>query len=471
MSVYFTEKRIIQKLSDRIPGAILSVLISALILCGTYYNSNLSYIGKWHSEFGNMYKPSDLSNARGIIYCFLKSIPSAFPTAPDGYDKSSVQSAISKYKTTPIADDKKVHIISIMLEAYNDFSQFPGVQFNRTPYKNYHALKKDSYSGKLFTNSFAGNTILTERAFLTGMGGADFSKKTLSHVWYFKENGYYTEAMHPYHGWFYNRKDVNARLGFDNFYNFENKYSQIPDDMLTEEKYLDFLSDADFFESIKEGLEAAVERGDKYFNFSVTYQNHGPYEDEVAPPYNYITNKTDEHISEYNIINNYFSGIDRTDAALGRLHKYIDSQKEPIVLIIFGDHNPYLGSDNIGYELLGIDIDTETPQGCESYYSTPYLFHANTAAKKALGVSFIGEGSTISPVFLMNELFEYAGIGSSYYGAYLSEIKKDTDVLNPVYIKQNGEYIQRGKTIESPVLTQRQHIEYYLKNDAPTHLP
>jgi phosphoglycerol transferase MdoB-like AlkP superfamily enzyme len=95
-----------------------------------------------------------------------------------------------------------------MLEAYNDFSRFPGIELELSPYEHMHALQKDGYSGLLYTNIFAGNTIVTERSFLTGFGSYEYKKNTASFVRYLKNQGYYTEAMHSGYGWFYDRKNV-----------------------------------------------------------------------------------------------------------------------------------------------------------------------------------------------------------------------------------------------------------------------
>ena len=91
---------------------------------------------------------------------------------------------------------------------------------------------------------------------------------TNSYVWYFKEQGYNTEAFHPIYGSFYNRITAFDNLGFDNYYNYENKFSSIQES---------FLEDNEFFDYIIEGYENNKKTNKPYFSFSVTYQNHGPY--------------------------------------------------------------------------------------------------------------------------------------------------------------------------------------------------
>ncbi|MCQ2749958.1 MAG: hypothetical protein MJ246_08525 [Clostridia bacterium] len=45
-------------------------------------------------------------------------------TPPEGYDEKEIEEELSKYEEDTIPEDKKVNVVAIMLEAYNDFSVF-----------------------------------------------------------------------------------------------------------------------------------------------------------------------------------------------------------------------------------------------------------------------------------------------------------------------------------------------------------
>ena len=445
------------------------VLAGVLLLasCNTiYFDNNKLYDWLWNPLFGSEYKAGDQSESHGVIYSFIKSIPNAFSTPPESYDDIEASQILSAYEDADIPEDKKVNVISIMLEAYNDFSKFENIEFNVDPYENFHKLQKKSYSGRLYTNIFAASTVYTERQFITGFSDMRFSQKeTPSYVKYFKSQGYYTEAMHPGYGWFYNRNNMNKFFGFDNFDYFENKYGNIPDDELKSERYWEYISDPDFFDHIIKGYETAIENEQKYFNFSVTVQNHGPYPGESLTDVKYLAEREEYPEKEYNIFNNYLSGIYKTDQALKTLHEYIDSQKEPIVLILFGDHNPKLGDEDQVYDMLGINLDHSTTDGAANYYQTDYLFYANTAAKKALGKSFVGKGNTISPFFMMNEFFEYANLKGPAYLNFMSDIKKEYQVINPTYLKKDDEFVLTSENIDDATLKKQKLVEYYVKNN------
>ena len=203
---------------------------------------------------------------------------------------------------------------------------------------------------------------------MTGYNNSEFNAVTTeSYVRYFKRQGYYTEAMYPCFGWFYDCRNINEGLGFDNFDYYENAYSKITEDMVQSEMYSGFLSDYDFFQYIIKGYENAKERKQNYFNFSVTYQNHGSYSANPLGETEYVNWKDGYNAEDFNILNNYLNGISRTDEAIGSLYQYILQENEPIILIIFGDHKPWLGDNNSVYDMLGIDFDMDKADEARSY--------------------------------------------------------------------------------------------------------
>lgn len=446
-------------------GGVVTLAVIVLLCRFFYFEYGNIYDETWHWEFGNEWKTTNQYMSRGVVYSFIQSIPEAIELPPEGYDEDALAAKLDEYEDADIPEDKKVNIIGIMLEAYNDFSVFDTIEFEEDPYENFHELQSQSYSGNLFTNIFAGGTVTTERAFLTGFCDPELrSTDTESYVRYFKSQGYYTEAMHPCYGWFYNRQNINEYLGFDNFDRYENAYSSFTQDMTEHEMYGVFLDDYDFFDFIIEGLDNATQNGQKYFNFSVTYQNHGPYSTEDESDTEFAAWQEGYTEEEYNILNNYFYWIDKTDDAIAHLYESLAQSEEPVILILFGDHNPWLGDNNSVYEMLDIDFDMSTPQGAQNYYQTPYLIYANDAAKAAVGKDFVGQGDTISPMFLMNELFDYMEIDGPKYLNYLSDVKETYDVINNVYVGKDGEYELRDEVNDGGTLLEVEQMCYYMKH-------
>ena len=432
---------------------IVLIILIFILSYRTIYMNNKIYDKLGDKGLINVWISTRQSQIRGLIYPFIYSINEFTDNPPNNYSEKVAKNALFNYVYDDIDSDKKVNIIAIMLEAYNDFSKFNAIDFDEDIYEKFHNIQSKSISGKLVTSIFGGGTIDTERKFLTGYNNSpNFRRKTNSYVWYFKEQGYKTEAMHPIYGAFYNRASVNINLGFDKYYYYENTFSKIK---------TEFLNDDDFFKQIILGYENAKKENVPYFNFSVTYQNHGPYYDLKYAGKEYYFSDNGYDAIAYNVINEYFSGIKSTNEALEKLINYFDDEESPTIIILFGDHNPYLGADNLAYNQLGINLDLSTVEGFENYYETPYIIHGNTAAKNLFTNDFIGEGNTISPIFLMNEVFNLMGESGNQYLQYMEDLKLKIDVISPIFYKEDNKFILSQKSNYKSLIDEYEMVDYY----------
>jgi hypothetical protein len=107
-----------------------------------------------------------------------------------------------------------------------------------------------------------------------------------------------------------------------------------------------------------------------------------------------------------------------------------------------------------------------TKTGFYNYYSTPYFIWANAAAKEALGRDFVGDGPTISPCFLMSELFDQCGWDGPAFLQFSRTVKAEVPVFT-----SSDRYLTTGVTVDD--LTDQQQslvrtfdeIQYYLRKD------
>lgn len=431
------------------------LLASYIVFSGPYFDSKV-YASLGDKSLINIWSQSQQYQSKGFVYPFIYSIGQVLDTEIEGYDEEKAINDLAKYDYMDIGEDKKVNVISIMLEAYSDFSEFETINFTKDPYEYFHKLQDESISGDLVTNIFGGGTIDTERAFLTGYYNLPKCvRNTNSFVWYLKEQGYATEAMHPIYGWFYNRRNINYYLGFDSYDYYENKYSEVSEE---------YLQDIDFFDYIIEGYE--VNRGkNPYFNFSVTYQNHGPYDENYHEENQFIERQETYDDITFNMFNNYLAGINRTDKAIEKLIEYYRSEDEPVVVLLFGDHKPWLGNDDIGYKMMDINIDFSTVDGFSNYYKTPFIIWGNDAAKTILDKDLIGQVDDISPNFLMPELFEALGWEGNEYLQYIQELKNHYSVNHIVYFKENGEYTPEMSDVNKKRYEEFLNVEYYYSHN------
>jgi len=144
--------------------------------------------------------------------------------------------------------------------------------------------------------------------------------------------------------------------------------------------------------------------------------------------------------ASYYILNNYLGSICDTIDRVLTLRDQLASQEEPVVLVLFGDHKPWLGDGNSVYKELGVNLDTDTEEGFYNYYSTPYLIWANDAAKEVLDNDFTGVGPTISPAYLMNQLFELCGWEGPAYMNLMDALQPTLPVVNTdgYYVTADG---------------------------------
>lgn len=407
---------------------VLCLPLSDQIRSDDVYNNqtaNYDLINRWSA--------TQVYTSKGFVYPFLYSIKTASDAPPDGYDQKRAENILSAYEDAEIPDHQKVSVLSIMLESYNDFTKYGVPELDPKVYAAYHALEAEGVSGNLITNIFAGGTVDSERCFLTGFSRlGSFRGPTNSYPWYFKSQGYTVTGAHPCYAWFYNRENINVNLGFDDYKFVENYFSPMTGG--------DVGFDDLFFPELIKLYEENRALGKPLFTYDLTYQGHGPYNDDR-------TWWGDDYVlgdgytsAERNILNNYFGSVYNTNENLTAFFDYFRGHSDPVVIVIFGDHNPWLGDGNSVYDAIGLNLDFSTEEGFYNYYSTRYLIWANDAAKEVLGRDFTGEGPTISPNFLMNEVFRQCGWEGP---AFMQATRQLMDRV-PVMNTPTGLYVEDG---------------------------
>lgn len=418
-----------------------------------YTNTNLDHINQWSQTQQYL--------SRGLLYPFLHSAAGMIPQPPEGYSEQETAALLARYEDGVIPEDKKVNIVGIMLEAFADFSVYDQIEFAQDVYAGLHALEAESYTGNLLDNIFAGGTVDTERAFLTGIAPADtnYRSNTSSYVWYLKSQGYQASGDHPCFDWFYNRRNINSYLGFDSYRFVENYYAQFTGGGAA--------FDSVFIPELTASIMGQLEDDAPLFSFSVSYQGHGPYDTGMC-----WWGEVDDYVANYgldqdarDILANYFGSVMDTQRYLAEMVDVFRASGEPIVLVLFGDHKPWLGNGNSVYNALGIDLSGGDRESFYSYWSTRYLIWANGAAKKALGREIAGEGPDISPCFLMNVLFEQLGWQGDAHMQAVNQCRRELPVIHNQgqYITADGELRSFSELTEEQAALARQfrNLEYY----------
>lgn len=456
---FFVKRRLALPFRRRLALA----LIPAAALGVTYhfcaddaiYNSrteNFDVINRWSA--------TQVYISKGFVYPFLHSICADKMEKPEGYRAADAKEILGGYVSEDIPAEKQISVITLQLEAFADFSDcgVPGVDWERA-YETYHGILEESFHGRLVDNIFAGGTINTERTFLTGFAELEnFRKPVNSYAWYFGEQGYTVLGSHPCYEWFYNRENVNSYLGIPTYYYLENRYQDLAGGIAYDDILL-----PDIFQL----YQNAAAEGAPVFSFNVTYQGHGPYETaeniwgEVYTDGRFSTETT-------NIVDNYLASLRNTAENLRTLLDRFAALNEPVAVVIYGDHRPWMGNGNSAYTELGIDLDTSGTAGLYNKYSTDYVIWANDAAKAVTGNDFRGQGPDLSPNFLMNQLFALCGWKGNTYMQATEEIRQQMPVITTIgRFWWDGEYYREADLPEEArALLQRfRYIQYYQENN------
>ena len=405
---------------ERIIGAVLSFgVLTALIF--TVYASNDLY-NSFHVS--NAYYVPSVFNELGFPYCFCHQFTTYPVDRPEGFSKSEA-AGWETGEQTGLGQD--VSIIMVMNEAFSDITDQPMFDWTEEtdPLPNLHALQNDPHavSGHIVVPGFAGGTANPEFDVLTGMQTNALSATTTSAMRVVNRNldslfrvfgadGYRTSFYHPGDAWFYNRENVYRWLGAE--------YEAFSRDMENLEYKGRWVTDDYMAGQIEQEFETAVAEGCPLFNYTTTIQNHMSYtadkygEGHAFAPISTMADISDETRTMLEV---YTEGVRDADAMLGRLTAYFEERGEPVVLVFYGDHLPYLGDNQKGYAELGSEVtaaeNDRTDILCS--YKTPYVIWANSAAAETLDWDSavasleLPEDGVISAAFLGSTLLDLTG--------------------------------------------------------------
>jgi len=424
-------------------GRLLGCAASIAVLAGlivTVYASNDLYNS---FRVSNAYYIPSVFNELGFPYCFCHQFTTYPVDRPEGFSRSEAEAWESAPSTA--GQGKDVHVVMVMNEAFSDLTDSPAFDYGEEddPLSNLHALEADPHalSGHLVVPGFAGGTANTEFDVLTGIQTNALSASTTSSFRVVNRNleslfrvfdadGYATSFFHPGDDWFYNRENVYRWLGAER--------TLFADEMEAVEYKGRWVTDDYMSDLITNELDSAVSAGELLFHYTTTIQNHMSYtadkygEGYEFPPVPLTISVSDEVETMLRV---YAEGVRDADAMLGRLVDTFSAQEEPVVLVYFGDHLPYLGDNQLGYQALG--LTQEADWDALRSYETPYVIWANDAAAETLdwdaAVEALDLPETISASFLGAAVLELTGRGEETpWFAFLNALRR----VSPVVQKQ-----------------------------------
>ncbi len=451
----------------------LAVLVGAV---GLVYSSTDLYNS---FETTEPYNLSSVNNELGFAYYFCYHFSTYKIEKPEGFDRDEAASWETGYESAPDAAD--VNVVFVMNEAFSDILNEDVFVFpeGENPMEVYNTLAEgeNAWAGHIVVPYFAGGTADTEFDVASGMQTNLLNPAAPSLTAFrtvnrdldsifriFGADGYTSCFMHPGQSWFYNRENVYDWFGADESFFVEDFDAEYKGSWVTDESVLRELVSRFEEKSAGGGLD---------FTYAVTIQNHMSYTAEKYGDYVCPEVETTAELSPeiQTAVNVYAEGIRDANAMLEDLTEFYSEQSEPVLLVFFGDHLPYLGDNRQGYAELGLPAASVT--GGEdpfAAYTAPVLFWCNDAAAEALDFANAIEAldlpadGRISACYLGAAVLELTGRGEvSPWFAFLNEMRRELPVLHNGYYESADGEITTEPTAEEAALVSRMRCWAYYK--------
>lgn len=433
--------------------------------------------------YDKMFTPGVVQKRNGCAVAFTMELKYLIVERPDGYDAAVCAEKLESYGadmagaggnteengnadseaaennvgSAAAGTDKLPNIIVIMDEAFADMADVGAFVPNRDALPFFHSMEgaENTISGRMHVSVLGGNTANTEFEFLTGNTMAFLPQGSIPYqqyirgdlpslVSYLKKAGYASVAMHPYHASGWQRDKVYPWMGFDEM--------RFIEDYPNAEYVRKYVSDASDFERIITEYEQR-DPEKPLFLFNVTMQNHGGYDQEYD---NFKPEITAEKIKSQSL-SNYLSLVSLTDQALSELISYFEGQKEPVLIVFFGDHQP---NDTVAGPILRSNGAAAQLQAQTARYQVPFLIWANYEMEEKSGVE-------TSANYLALDVLEQAGILRVGYYGYLEELRERFPVVSAQQVQAaDGAVLTQEQQKESPYLQEYRSLQYYQLFDA-----
>lgn len=404
------------------------LLCAWCVLAGAYYHicCQTSYLEEHDIRSGGFshqlrYKQYDMLFTT-LCTCFYM-----VADKPDGYSVERVEELAEEYITgtdMEKQETKMPHLVVIMNESFADYSDIgEGIDFSEDCMPFIHGLTENTIKGTAYASIFGANTPNSEYEFLTGNTMGFLPESSVGFNVFVRGNmpslasqlkslGYTTLAMHPYRGTNYRRHIVYPQIGFDAYY--DRKHFMSP-------QYIRrYISDETLYKRIIREFEKHVEESDDpLFSYNVTIQNHGGY--TASSVQNLKTNirVLNEDVDTFQV-QQYANLIKASDEAFEQLIEYFSSREEPVVVVMFGDHQASLGTAT--YEHLIGKEEKLTPEELMEKYKIPFVAWANYDIEEA-----IIEKTSLN--YLYSILADRLELPMTSYQRYLLDLSEEIPVL------------------------------------------
>lgn len=442
------------KLRSRLAGCAVSILLLAGYISGIQTSGVQSFFGMDTTLF----TMNVLYRNNGIAAAFLGNLRFLNIEQPDGYSVEKAEEIASQFAagtgaenagepenaentgdpententgdaenadTVSAAAADYPNIIVIMDEAFSDLSVWGEFETSEEVMPFFKSLQQEAVGGELYVSVKGGNTANTEFEFLTGNTMAFLPAGSIPYQQYIKDDmpslasylktlGYKTKAIHPYYASGWDRDFVYEKFGFDEFLSieaFDNPH-----------RMRGYVSDRAAFDKIIEQYEIKGD-GSRVFLFEVTMQNHGGYS-KASPDFESYLTLPEETTKTTSVLatEKYLTLMNETDRALQDLILYFEEQEEPVIIVMFGDHQPSDYITNVIQRICEVQSE-DTIDFMQQGYRVPFMIWSNYGLEQEY---YDG----ISVNYLAGILLENANVPLTGYQEFLQQLMETLPVIS-----------------------------------------
>lgn len=442
---------------------LISIFITAILTCGCIALSVMRFDDIY---FSTMQFWPDTYLARILAEAMGSSRP-----LPEDYSADRAEQVIADFRLSQNAPNFEMptdmilpNIVVIMNESFADLRVLGQLNTEEPMMPFWDSLEDNVIRGWANVSVLGGSTANSEYEFLTSDPVAVYPN-SIPYNNYFdsvdtypslvsvlKALGYHTVAFHPYHANGWNRLQVYRAMQFEKFV-FINDLEKL-------ERLRLYVSDAGDYSYIEKCFQEK-ESGEPLFFFNVTMQNHGGY-NYSGNDFQTTVQLSGDAKGSFPMAEQYLSLIRASDQALEDLLNWFMEYEEPVIVVMFGDHQPKL-EDGFYEYITGQSLEAWDIEQLGNQYKTPFVIWHNYPAASA----DIGDVSLnyLAPLMLLD-----AGLPMSEYQQYVLKQYETMPVINGVGIwDEKGHFYSRGSEEFALMSSDYRMLTYYHTADKEYH--
>ncbi len=384
---------------------------------------------------------SDLYNRTGTfsrdnyLADLLADIKGSIKRYPEYYSAEAaceILSAIPEDSAAPAPPDSAPDIIVIMNEAFADLRVLGEIPVDTPVMEYWDSLSQNCIKGWANVSVLGGTTANSEYEYLTSdavslygnYSGIPYNNYFQSNDTYpglvslLREQGYETTAFHPYLSSGWNRTQVYRAMQFEHIIFSEDLKEPL-------DKLRIYVSDKGDYDFIENWFRQRDLTKPQFF-FNITMQNHGGYTYD-EDNFDTTVHLTGDTAGRFPQAEQYLSLIKASDAALKDLLAYFENYERPVIIVVFGDHQPNLEPE-FYTAVTGQPKESWDLEQKSRLYKTPFLiWHNYDTEYQELG--------DVSINYLAPLLLQDAGLPLSRYHKYLLEKMDELPVINQIGVR------------------------------------